>query len=266
MNHLIEDFTSEQLNLNKDLIKAIQENNIEKVIQLLNKGADPNFNYDEALIKGAMFGSLESIKILIKNTEYEQNNMEAAFYQSACHDHTSIMRYLLTQGVDINFIPEENESTLSMVAECGALNAVKLLVNKSINPDLESAMIAAISHNQLNVIKYLHKKSPDLIYQIPMIYSTAGVRGYWETIDFLLSKKVEFSKNNIDFFAQNSFIEPLQYVVNAMSDKPENVYHILGYAMLGSEKTREWVEKYKLGIKLKKSLENINKFQNQPKI
>src|SRR5262249_9239013 len=130
-------------NVNSDLIIAIDENDIEKVKSLLDKGADINTrneNGDTALMMAVnRTRDVKLVNLLLdkgadvnaknnKNDKYKLN--QTALIYAAIYEETEIVKALLEKGADVNANNNYGYSPLIMAAAHERLGNVKALLEK----------------------------------------------------------------------------------------------------------------------------------------
>ena len=123
------------------LAKAIQNNDINDLIRLLDSGADPNAGVREpegnSLHIAAYYGNAACLKILIDrggNVKLLDNNSETPLYYAAKHGHTECIKLLLESGIDIESRGwMQKRSALHWTALNGHSDSTGLLIAKGAN-------------------------------------------------------------------------------------------------------------------------------------
>ena len=132
--------------LGKDLIKAVEEKDVNKINELLHQGADVNFkdeNEYSILIHAA-----------INDSDIEQESVKYA----------NIVRLLLANGADINAKDEQDYTALRFAAADNNIETVKALLeannppadpNTQDNMDEKTALHAASEEGHVEIVKLL---------------------------------------------------------------------------------------------------------------
>jgi hypothetical protein len=140
--------------IEQDLIKELQNKNakVEKVKEILNKGADPNYIDEE-------FGKTPLMTLV-----YSDNNLTIA-------ETKNIMKMLLDKGANINAIQQKGFYKGYTVLMYAALldngqEIVKFLLEQGADPDIKStggytALELAISKSNFSSARVLQKIIPD---------------------------------------------------------------------------------------------------------
>jgi ankyrin repeat protein len=132
--------------LGKDLIKAVEDKDVNKINELLQQGADVNFkdeNEYSVLIHAA-----------INHSDIEQESIKYA----------NIVRILLANGADINAKDEQDYTALRFAAADNNIETVKALLeannppadpNIQDNMDEKTALHAASEEGHVEIVKLL---------------------------------------------------------------------------------------------------------------
>jgi ankyrin repeat protein len=98
----------EQKGLNRQLINAVKEGNLKKVIDLLENGADVNAKNNDgytALMTASREGHKEIVELLIKNgadVNVKNNDGGTALMYASSKGHKEIVELLIKNGADVN--------------------------------------------------------------------------------------------------------------------------------------------------------------------
>jgi ankyrin repeat protein len=125
---------------NEKLFTAAAQGQLDRVIDLLNQRADPNF----------------------RNRQYD---WKSPLIVAAENNHVAVMKELLNRGANIMVEDEDRATALAVAAEEGALEAVKLLLDRGFDPNFRHAngmtpLMYAIDH--IPVMRELLRRGADL--------------------------------------------------------------------------------------------------------
>ena len=101
--------------INQRFIKAAQNNQIDKLKNLLSQGADIHTDNDFVLRYSAGYGHLETVKLLFAQGANIHANDDEALRESAYYGHLEIVKFLLEHGANIHANDDEalKNSTLN---------------------------------------------------------------------------------------------------------------------------------------------------------
>ena len=196
----------------EELIKACEDDDLEKVKSLIGKGIDINLECDNwtPLTKASEKGHLDIVEYLVKNGASWTALMCASMY-----GHINIFEYLVENGADVNIKSEEGNTALILVSnedneDKEHLDIIQYLVDNGAadinikNNDGDTALIIASKKGHLGITKYLIYKKADV--------NTKNNYG-WTALMYILKNKqpeennqlIENSKSKelIDFFIEN---------------------------------------------------------------
>ncbi|MBN2181523.1 MAG: SUMF1/EgtB/PvdO family nonheme iron enzyme [Sedimentisphaerales bacterium] len=181
--------SDEKRKLNQEFFNAAKKGDLEKVKQLLEKGADLNANDTDYIIEGATVlimasreGHLEIVKFLIEkgadvNAVAANGELEwTALMISLFREHLEIVKFLIDNGADVNSEisfdgKKDGVTALMSASSIGNLDIVKSLVVKGAdinavatvgNAEGETALMNASMQGQLGVVKFLVENGADV--------------------------------------------------------------------------------------------------------
>ena len=130
--------------LGKKLIKALEDEDEERALELVREGADANAkDYGSTvLIEASEIGYTEVVKELIDNgADVNARGVidETALIRAACAGNLEVVQCLLQNGADIDAKDFEGETALMAAAEVGDLDIVKCLLDNGADVSLENA-------------------------------------------------------------------------------------------------------------------------------
>lgn len=159
--------------LNAQLLEAADQGYVDKVLELLLKGADVNAqNYDgvSALMYAAQNGHLDVVKILV----YNGANMNArpsggatALIAATRFNHYEVMDYLIQQGAAINAKDDDSCTALFYAAVYGYFIPADMLIFYGADlscaaKDSSDALIAASLYGNKDIAELLIKKGANI--------------------------------------------------------------------------------------------------------
>jgi ankyrin repeat protein len=133
------DADKKQFQLNRDLLKAVGENNIVLTKKLIEAGANVNFHHSAA-----------PVIITCLDTAIAQNNYD-------------ITKHLIEKGADVNY-----NYPLDKAVYHGNLIIAQLLIDSGtkvddLGPNMSgTALMTAVSHNKIEAVKLLLKNGADV--------------------------------------------------------------------------------------------------------
>ena len=139
--------------INQQFIKAAQNNQIDELKNLLDRGADIHANDDEALKLSAEHGHLEVVKFLVAQMANIYADDDALGW-AAGNGHLEIVKFLLSQGANIH---ADDDCALKRSAFKGHLEVVKFLVKKGadIHANNDESLRWAANRGHLETVKFL---------------------------------------------------------------------------------------------------------------
>lgn len=198
----------------KELINAVNENNIEKAQELLEQGCNVNGtieiakNYKVSPLKSAIDNiNSDMAKLLLKYGADPDQNLGIGtnpFHYSAGRDNHETFLLLLDKCKDVNILHSSNYPTpLLWAISRGKIENVKKLIEKGavIDPapinGMSSALAVAFYNSSLEIFKYLLEKganvdaqfsemSEDCLpcpYDITILHYLVDMNRYTETAD-----------------------------------------------------------------------------------
>ncbi|KAK8843042.1 hypothetical protein M9Y10_025230 [Tritrichomonas musculus] len=163
------------------------------------------------LVCACKAGSLECVKLILKKSKIDLNMIGRKHHpliEAASNGHIDIVKFLLEQNnTDIKQESSQRCAALDEAISKGYFDIVKLLIENgaAIDSDLDLLMMKVISKGDQEMIHYFDDHFKIHYNKIFVLNTTYGDK-YMEracnnkdekTIDFLLSKNVEFSKINV---------------------------------------------------------------------
>jgi ankyrin repeat protein len=153
-----------------ELHKATLSNSTQKVIDLLNKFADPNISNDEnitPLFLATELSNFQIVKSLLDkgaNTNYADTDGFTPLMSATFNGNLEIVKLLLSKGAIVSQKNKFGDTALMIAARYGHLHLVKELISNSAHPNIQNknlgtALIAATLAHEYKIVKYLLENS-----------------------------------------------------------------------------------------------------------
>lgn len=164
-----------QIVQNNDLMKSIENNDIESVKNILRDGNNLDIYNNKygmsSLMYAAKIGNMEIVKELL---DFGAKDFNFAFYMACLEGYWDIAQRFIDEGVN-NY-----DMALSYAAIGGRLDIVEELINLGAK-DINAALVSACEGNNLEVVKYLIEKGANVntkAYIEPYRYYDGAERKY----------------------------------------------------------------------------------------
>lgn len=129
--------------MTRELLQAIENDDVQKVRQLLTSEVDLNFEDDDGdfpLYVASWRGNKEIVELLLANGADVNYEADAYFYTALMvasgAGHADIVRLLLKHGANVNAEDDWQLTSLMRVAERGHLEVARVLLEHGANPSL----------------------------------------------------------------------------------------------------------------------------------
>ena len=137
-----------QISQNNDLMKSIENNDIESVKNILRDGNNLDIYNNKygmsSLMYAAKLGNMEIVKELL---DFGAKDFDFAFYMACMEGYWDIAQKFIDEGAN-NF-----DIALTYAAIGGQLDIVKELINLGAK-DINGALVSACEGNHLEIVKY----------------------------------------------------------------------------------------------------------------
>ena len=164
----------DQRELNDRLYNASKEGDINKVKEMIERGADINHGNNliigkTPLIVASEFGYLDIVKYLIEqgaNVNLGNNYGKTPLFYASFEEYLDIVKYLTEHGANVNLGNNHEDTPLLLASKRGNLEMVKYLtehganVNQA-NDDEYTPLTLATRKGHLEVIRYLIEHGAD---------------------------------------------------------------------------------------------------------
>ena len=143
-----QNYTNSQIEQNNDLMKSIENNDIEGVRNILRNGNNLDIYNNKygmsSLMYAAKIGNMEIVKELL---DFGAKDFDFAFYTACMEGYWDIAQKFIENGAN-NF-----DIALSYAAIGGQLDIVKELINLGAK-DINGALVSACEGNHIELVKY----------------------------------------------------------------------------------------------------------------
>ena len=143
-----QNYTNSQIEQNNDLMKSIENNDIEGVRNILRNGNNLDIYNNKygmsSLMYAAKIGNMEIVKELL---DFGAKDFDFAFYTACMEGYWDIAQKFIENGAN-NF-----DIALSYAAIGGQLDIVKELINLGAK-DINGALVSACEGNHIDLVKY----------------------------------------------------------------------------------------------------------------
>ena len=193
--------------LNELLTDAIQRGSLERVVFLVEQGADVNkedLYYYTPLRKAIPYRNLDIIQYLIEKGAdvNRQDRYGDTPLSDACRlGRLDIVKYLFEQGANVNI----GTRSLFTAIDYGHLEIVKYLVERGADVNKEdrignTPLLEAILHRKFDIIKYLIQNGADVNKSVsygktPLI--KAFDNGYLEIVEYLVEHGADVNQEDL---------------------------------------------------------------------
>jgi uncharacterized protein len=191
--------------LGKQLIESAKNNNLEKVEELINRGADINFK--------------------------DEFNFTPLFWAVFFEKNIDVVRLLIEKNADLNVLNKEG-TLLILAVKNGNTNTALLLIEKNANFNIQDndgcdALYWAIHFNEKKVLRELIKSGANLNAQ-NNFGGTALIKAAWNNDAYIVHLLIENGadlnlqdkegKTALDYAKKNNYTEIIE-LLNAASAK-----------------------------------------------
>ena len=170
-----QNYTNSQIKQNNDLMKSIENNDIESVRNILRDGNNLDIYNNKygmsSLMYAAKIGNMEIVKELL---DFGAKDFDFAFYTACMEGYWDIAQKFIEEGAN-NF-----DIALSYAAIGGQLDIVKELINLGAK-DINGALVSACEGNHIELVKYFIENGANVntkAYIEPYRYYEGAERKY----------------------------------------------------------------------------------------
>ena len=157
------------LDMTRELLQAIENDDAQKVRELLTSGVDLNFEDDDGdfpLYVASWRGNKEIVELLLANGANANYEADAYFYTALMvasgAGHADIVRLLLKHGANVNAEDDWQLTSLMRAAERGHLEVARVLLEHGVNTGLrddrgKTALELAEESGNFEVAEFIRK-------------------------------------------------------------------------------------------------------------
>ena len=207
-----------QISQNNDLMKSIENNDIESVKNILRDGNNLDIYNNKygmsSLMYAAKLGNMEIVKELL---DFGAKDFDFAFYMACMEGYLDIAQKFINEGAN-NF-----DIALTYAAIGGHLDIVKELINLGAK-DINGALVSACEGNHLEIVKYFIENGANVntkAYIEPYRYYEGAKRKYPITA----ATNIDIIKELVNAGATN-LNEALIYNAK-QTNRTDNIFNLL---------------------------------------
>jgi ankyrin repeat protein len=248
LRNTLKSYTQSQAHKNAQMIKAIQQNQPERVKEYILRGADVNFKVKlmddrTPLIFASEQGNLEIAKILLKAgadiNAIDNKNEETALITAVKNQHMDIIELLLDSGANINL---SSKNILLFPIKMRNYDMLNLLLEKGADPNNEgygesgyrpTPLMEACEHSLIDMIQLLLIKHADINKRIPGYTSPLGFickSGDIEIANLLIQNGALLTPDHLSLATANGHLELISLFLDSGIDV--NSINASGYTPL----------------------------------
>lgn len=164
-------FTEEQIqilrDLNSPIIDAIVDQNLDKLKELIEQGAD--LEEDCALHWAACQGNLDIVKLLVENhanIDSKDDKGATPLHEAIELNNLEVAKYLLNQGADPNICDDQGVLPLHFAADRGFLEIATLLLDKTPIDSKDHCGVTVLGYaaikGQKDMVNFLVERGADV--------------------------------------------------------------------------------------------------------
>ena len=155
--------------MDEELIRAVEDGDIENIRILLDAGANPNIldiYGSTALMIASLRGHIEIVRLLLERgaqTDWKDNNDGyTALMIASIYSNTEMVRLLLKHGTEVNLQSHYGNTALILASRGGDMNIVRLLLKHGANPNIqnnlgETALTLASDEGHTDVVELIEQ-------------------------------------------------------------------------------------------------------------
>lgn len=216
--------------MNQELIESARSGDLEKVLDLLEQGANINYiSYDDyagsVITNSAAWGHLEIVKVLV---EKGAKINDITLIMAAHTDHLEIVQYLVENGANVDAIDTDYEHILAEVVQKGYFEIVKYLVEKGANVDACGSygclLVISIIFKHFDITKYLIDKGAE-IEDYMLTYCVKY--GNLELVLLLISNEADIHFENDELLCISAELGEIEIVQFLIENGAKNNYTLL---------------------------------------
>ncbi|WP_434732471.1 ankyrin repeat domain-containing protein [Wolbachia endosymbiont of Zygogramma bicolorata] len=143
---------------------------------------------------------------LVRTVNVEDNRGQTPLHQASYNGNFSVVKYLISEGADVNARSEDDWVPLHLASYNGELDVVKYLINKGADVNTTELLYhvtplhLAAYHGKLSIIKYLISEGADVNARNRSNWTPihrAAHSGKLDVVKYLISKGAEINAKSI---------------------------------------------------------------------
>lgn len=213
-------------------------NGHEYIVQLLIQGGIDFEAYgNSAILEAIDGGHIDIVRLLLKKGINVNKKTDMSVAIAASKGYTDIIALLTDYGADLSSC---NNIAIRFAAKNGHLECVKFICeNSNVNEEaLENSLYEAITHNQLNITKYLIDKIKFSINNSILIHSAFNIaitKGFLDVVKLLIYAGLDVNcvisgSSPIIYAVANNQYEVLKLLIDSGANITFNTYRAIKLA------------------------------------
>lgn len=180
---------------NESLMKGVEDENIEMVLDSIENGANIHIDDDNPLILAVDLNDIEIVGLLIENGANVHARDNEAFFTSIDNSSQEMLQLLIETSSEISQLLLDALLETSFEEEDN-IEITKYLIDISDNKYY--ALILSIEHNNLELLKYLIDKGVDIHLNNEQALQTSLEESNLEIVKYLIEHGADINNGEID--------------------------------------------------------------------
>lgn len=199
-----------------ELIKRIQENDLDGVKLCVEQGTSIHYKDEDALIRASMLGHIQIVEYLVDQGANIHVENEHALKSAIHFGNTDVAVYLIEKGADIT--TDGGYEALKIASLVNRLDIVKYLVDvHNVRFDDTKVIRNCVVYGNLEVVKFLVQRGLNILDEKYEAIKFTCIYGHIDLFKFVIDQ-------NHNIFEDKPFNKCLQQMTALLSDE-DNMYY-----------------------------------------